>query len=166
MRERRDRLRKCDVNANEGMDEKDASSQGRETVLLDALLRRHLQQKSYGLDEVKKDVDSIIFAVSKFHVLKLSATCTSTPVSFQVLVTIFFALFFEQLEPLKYVYRERLIFVFVQFASKVSKDHCEYLLRNFLHAAKIIIEKHKQCMLQGEANPVCTDIFWAYHGSI
>ncbi|CAN7942571.1 unnamed protein product, partial [Ixodes hexagonus] len=62
MRERRDKLKNYEIISK--LEPEDNYNRGteRDTILLDALLKRHLQESRYGLDEVKKDIDSILFA--------------------------------------------------------------------------------------------------------
>lgn len=62
MQQRKEKLQEMELNGEqtEADDGTDAPI-GKESIVLDYLLKKHLEESSYTIDEVKKDIDTIIF---------------------------------------------------------------------------------------------------------
>lgn len=63
MRNRLDTVKDLEVISKLEPEDNINHASERDSILLDALLKRHLQENRYELEEVKKDIDSILFGV-------------------------------------------------------------------------------------------------------
>ncbi|XP_077506301.1 cytochrome P450 4V2-like [Amblyomma americanum] len=67
MQKRKEKLQQMELNEDRGDEDEDKDCEGgnqpigKESIILDYLLRKHLEESSYTIDEVKKDIDTIIF---------------------------------------------------------------------------------------------------------
>ncbi|KAG0445222.1 hypothetical protein HPB47_018216 [Ixodes persulcatus] len=61
MRRRKEKLQSTEINSKSGSEEEEFNSGG-ETSLMNRLLRKHIQDSSYTLSDVRNDIDTIIAA--------------------------------------------------------------------------------------------------------
>lgn len=65
MQQRKEKLQQMELNEGRADEDEDCEREsrpiGKESIILDYLLKKHLEESSYTIDEVKKDIDTVIF---------------------------------------------------------------------------------------------------------